>query len=440
MLLIGSNGNGKSALGNFLLDPCDEESLFNPDKQYFSTSSDLQPHTKETKVVRKTVTCSRDSKILTVVDTPGLNDVKDRKNMVYLMKTLQDLEGINTCIVVVKFDGRIDIQYKETLKYYFKLLPDLFKRNLIVVVTCYHQDDVSIARRMRARVTEEVNKRQILSAVRTTCGLTADPTLFLIDSRPEQGDNISKKIRDSILCCVYDQEPTVPQFKVAKLSSQMQQDRLKHDKLMQEATRQSHQTYSNNPSLQEELDAIDDAIANLKVDKMHFKTRKDELDTEELIDQDSRSFHRRANFNKKRSDWYKLTSPYKIRRVIKNGQHVDWTHEQKDDHKISGKVASHRGASLNANITIQVYKKDKYENDIIDYKRRSEDTESRLQQKSEERARLREAHESLFSKKRDQQIEEARQRYGRYLSEYMTLEEAIERLSAEGNLIYLSYV
>ncbi len=365
---------------------------------------------------------------MTVIDTPGLNDVKDFENMIYLMKKLQDLKEINTCIVVVKFDGKIDDQYKETLKDYFQLLPDLFKRNLIVVVTHYFQDEASITRRKRGKIDEEVINRDILDAVRTTCGLPADPTLFMIDCLPAKGDNVSVSIRNKILDYVFNQEPTIPQFKVAKPHSLVQHDKTMYDKLVQETTEQSWQSYSNNPTLQEQLNAMEDVIADLKADKKQWEMKRDDLDTEELVNQ--------VHWNTKKdwelhavSDGYDLsTHPYKIRNVIKDGSGERWKREKRTDFTLSGKVEGRRLHGFRASIILQVYKKDKYENEIIDCNKNIQEKESRLEEKMMERMRLIEVHESIFKEKSDKQIEEARQKYKKYLDVLLTPDEAIERL------------
>ena len=427
VLLIGSTGNGKSALGNFLLDPTIKKNR--QERQYFSTSTDLQPHTNETEVMWETVTFDNSfhSRNLTVIDTPGFNDVKDFKNMIFLMKKLQDLQEINTCIVVVKCDGKIDNQYKETLLYYKNLLPDLFKKNLIVVVTHYLQDKASIERR---EITEEVIRRDILGAVRETCELSDDPPLFLIDSKPLEGDDISPVVRNNILRHVFNQEPTIPQFKVTKPPSLVQHDRTVFDKLVQDATEQSHQTYKNNPELQNELNVINDDIAELKANKKHWEAKRDDLDTEELVDHVHWNTKKKRKLMEKRSDRYHLsTCPYKIRNVIKGGGGEHWREEQKTECTLSGKVESSKNHGFRAHITLQIHKRDKFEKEIIDCKEKIKEIESQLTAKLVKQTERKQAHEMIFKEKSERLIEDARQKNKHYLNPDMTPEEAIKRLN-----------
>jgi cell division protein FtsB len=427
VLLIGSTGNGKSSLGNFLFDPFDDETLYDYEKQYFKTSRDAKPHTNETKVVWKNVVHhSFHHRNLTVIDTPGLNDLKNRKNMICLMKAL-DLEGIHTCIVVVKFDGKIDNQFKETIKYYFKLLPDLFGSNLIVVVTHYSQDRASITRRKKLEIDEEVIKRDILDAVCAITGLSADPTLFMIDCLPAQGENISLNVRDEILDYVFNQEPIIPQFKVAKLPSQMQEDKEMYDRL---STERSRQMYSNNPTLQKELEVMENAILNLKADRKQLKEKMDDLNTEELVDHVTWRTRKRWTLSSRPSDRYNLeTSPHMIRDIVKNGSNERWRHEQRGPCTLSGRVEARRSHhGFNASIILRVYKKDKCGKEITNLKKQIAEIDGHLNIKEMERIKLIEAHE----KKSNQLIEEARQENQKYLDEYMTVDEAIEQLS-EGN-------
>ena len=91
VVLIGSTGNGKSCLGNFLLNPGDEEEIFR-------VAQDNVPTTKLT-----TMAYAHFDNIdgcpefhLNVIDTPGLNEGtrEDLQNMIGIIENLQGLKKL----------------------------------------------------------------------------------------------------------------------------------------------------------------------------------------------------------------------------------------------------------------------------------------------------------------------------------------------------------
>ena len=113
LLLIGSTGNGKSTLGNFLLmDPSDSHTK----KPKFRMARANKPETQE---VTYEEFLHTDDRTYRVIDTPGLNEspVKDVIHMCSLVKALNDpnLQGVTACLLCVKFNSKIDAQYKDTV-------------------------------------------------------------------------------------------------------------------------------------------------------------------------------------------------------------------------------------------------------------------------------------------------------------------------------------
>lgn len=113
VLLIGSTGNGKSTLGNFLLNP----DIQKPGGKFFKVAKDNLPQTKLTEHKTTAVKIRKDEppKDLIVIDTPGLNESKvhDLRHMIDLIEKLQAVKDIKACIFVVKFSTKIDEQYKK---------------------------------------------------------------------------------------------------------------------------------------------------------------------------------------------------------------------------------------------------------------------------------------------------------------------------------------
>lgn len=136
LLMIGSTGNGKSTLGNFLLNPDDDH--ITGDNQAFKTAQTNVPQTQKV----DTKTFLHKESFFTVVDTPGLNesDDKDLEHMIDIIKLLQTMKSVGACVLCTKFDAKIDAQYRATIAYYRKLLPELFEKNVVVVMTSFATD------------------------------------------------------------------------------------------------------------------------------------------------------------------------------------------------------------------------------------------------------------------------------------------------------------
>ena len=196
ILLIGSTGNGKSSLGNFLLDPSDEHIWR---KKTFQTGITNKPSTKE---VQYAYNQKRNPSLL-VIDTPGLNESveKDSLHMSQVVQTLKDLKSITACVLCIKFDSKIDAQYKATIAYYKKLLPMLFERNVAIVLTNFKTDERSVRMRQIQGVNVDVfdcnTKREVVKSGE----LSFIPQVFKIDSLPmsEEERRTSEQCRFNLL-------------------------------------------------------------------------------------------------------------------------------------------------------------------------------------------------------------------------------------------------
>ena len=200
ILLIGSTGNGKSSLGNFLLNPSNKHILSR--SPTFRTGRSNKPETQ--RVQYNQCVYDQDMSLsLQVIDTPGLNesDAKDLSHMIDIVETLKDLKSITACLFCIKFDTKIDAQYKYTAAYYRRLLPSLFEGNVIIVLTNFPTDE----RSERMRKIQGVDVSAIIcnaqKEIVDSANLAFEPHVFLVDSLPmsEEERSTSLRCRSSIV-------------------------------------------------------------------------------------------------------------------------------------------------------------------------------------------------------------------------------------------------
>ena len=231
VLLIGSTGMGKSAFGNFLLNPDDDDHIFDSAKQTFTVSTNNKPMTQEVQIAHKEVHVEgilTDSMSLNVIDTPGLNESaeQDLSHMIDIVKKLNEIGQIQACILVIKFSASIiDSQYKATVEYYSRLLPGLFDNNVIIVMTDFATDDRSEKLRRKKKIDVEAIKRNtVLELSKCSNGqITYSPIIFMLDCMPCDDDQSvaeiekSKNVRNAILQYIYHLKPVdLKNCKIAK--------------------------------------------------------------------------------------------------------------------------------------------------------------------------------------------------------------------------------
>lgn len=177
ILLIGSTGQGKSTLGNFLLNP--DEKCQRKGHRIFGIGTSNLPHTKRVERGRDQ-SCNPN---VLVIDTPGLNEgaTKDLEHMTDIVSSLKGLKEITACILVIKFDVKIDVQYKTTIEYYRSLLPKIFEGNILIVMTNFPTDKRSERIREIQGIDVDEVIRNTVAEITSGTDLAYTPQTFLID-------------------------------------------------------------------------------------------------------------------------------------------------------------------------------------------------------------------------------------------------------------------
>ena len=368
ILLIGSTGNGKSTLGNFLIDPRDEV-LF--EKQIFKTAQDNMPQTQN--VFRKDFIDKVSRKTFTIIDTPGLNesDSRDLKHMIQIVESLQEVDGVLACVLVVKFNSKIDAQYKATVQYYRKLLPSLFERNVVIVMTDYATDARSEMLRKKQNIDVDQIKANTLREIVESGSLAYEPLLFTIDCLPidaeERKFNMAE--REAILSKIAAQTPfNSKDLKVAKTHylKSLDQEKIKecegeitgYNQRLQQANGRAKEALIKTQQKQQEITDQEKELNGLNAEV-------NDKDTSDLTEIGSWSQSVNWKFFQTITKTFDETTSFKIENVTKwtNG-HCKWQDYDQTAHRVRGKVKGEFMRGVYASLSIETFKSHKYEREI----------------------------------------------------------------------------
>ena len=380
-------------------------------------------------------------KIYTIVDTPGLNesDTKDLKHMIEIVETLQAMESVVACVLVVKFNSKIDAQYKATVQYYRKLLPSLFETNVIIVMTDFATDDRSIKLRERQGIDVEQIKRNTVREIVENGSLEYDPLLFTIDCLPveDEEQRLNRSIRLAIFSKLASQKPMPTKIlMVAKTASLKREDNEKIKSYEGEIT-------GYNKRLQQANIRATEALEKIQSKEQDVTEKEKQLTglQEDLSDKDSSEQTSIATWSVS-EEWklfrwlsrsFEKTTSCEIESVDKwtNG-HCEWNDFVQTKYGVEGKIEGKFMRGIYASLTLLASKRKKYAKEITSLRQQITAVEEQRQYLKEHLNEVRDRYKEYTAdiKLLEQFIEEKRVLINVLVSDYMPLDEARTRLGS----------
>ena len=444
ILLIGSTGNGKSTLGNFLVNP-EEEHIFG-EHQTFRTARTNKPETQLVKSAAFEVKTTDSSKPkLSVIDTPGIfeDEDKDIGHMVNIIRALHEVGEISAIILVVKFSSKVDTPYKASIKYYSKLLPGLFETNLLIVMTDYACDERSKKLRALQDIDEEKIQKNILAEIVDTCGVEKQPQLYTIDCLPmsEQEFTINLQTRDNIVTKASEfKSVSTKELKVAKTDPILAADKISIAKLRGEVTAYDEsleKALAEAYSVHSQSEQLAKRLAGYRMELDDVKAELSITDTKELVEDEMWMVRSKWKWFKIQSRTFEVTSKWPIRNITYwKSSKSRWARREKvSETCVQGTVKSKCNRGLHAKVAVEVHKCDKFREDIDALEKDIASKEQIIEEVMKQHCKSKEKHDKLNSdiSTMKSDIESRKNEISKLSSEYLTMEECVERFQLESS-------
>lgn len=386
IVMIGSTGNGKSTLGNFLLD---NNPSFEKPRRWFEVATDSLPKTAKVSSEKENVQSCYGEFFefgLSVIDTPGLNETAERdlEHMIGIIKELQSLKEkeITAIVLVVKFSSKIDAQYKATVQYYAQLLKALFQKNVIVVMTEYITDKRTETIRKRQNIDVEQMKSIATERITSCADIKYTPMLFTIDCVPsdDKETETNCRVREAILHYILKCKPLqIDALLIKKTPSLIILDNEDIHALYGEISGYNErlgQTNEKAKATLRKVQQLESETADCDRDIKEMEQKISDQESSELVEANSWSVNSEWKVLRRCTERFDLKSDWHIDNIEKlsNGN-PEWVFTNKKDYAVKGTVEGHFMRGLYAKLTLNTKKKTKYEAEILANKKNKETNE-----------------------------------------------------------------